>query len=278
MNILRPRENLLRIYPVFHFVPGDPKIKTAKRKDGKTSPWITTPDNLLARHMLQSALELGCLYRIGIAAHAYVDTWAHQNFIGKFDDLNSDPALPIFSPLRVINIGHGSFEHQPDMPALRWTDERLVHDRVDNRTRFLDAATALYTFLVTDRDPSLVKQEKVLQENINQLCLDIDEDIGPDDPNSKSYYRAQRIKRYKDRARLSEYGGQALPAYNEDKWFRAAVDTDYFNNDQRYSWRDKDNFEDSEWFQFSEAIKAHQKQFWAILKEQKLPELDRSEM
>lgn len=278
MNILRPRENLLRIYPVFHFVPGDPNAETARRKDGRTNPWMTTPDNQLARHMLKSALELGCLYRIGIAAHAYVDTWAHQNFIGKFDDLNGNPSLSTFSPLRAIDVGHGSFEHQPDMPALIWTDERLVVSHVDNRGRFLDAASALYTFLVADRDPTITRHESILQQNIRKLRSDINDDIGLNDPHSKNYYRTQRIKRYKARTRQPEYGGQVLPAYDKDKWFKAAIDIDFLQNERRYSWKDKDSFEGTDWYTFSEAIKAHQKQFWAILKEQKLPDLDSPRM
>ncbi|WP_339041683.1 DUF6765 family protein [Candidatus Lariskella endosymbiont of Hedychridium roseum] len=33
-------------------------------------------------------MQSGDLYWIGIATHAFLDTWAHQNFTGTMDDFN----------------------------------------------------------------------------------------------------------------------------------------------------------------------------------------------
>ena len=103
MNILKPKQSLMRVYPIFHFIPGDPQAKTAFRKDGCMHWLNTTPDSGNANAMLDLALETGNIHRIGIAAHGFVDTWAHQNFIGYYADFNG-LAEPLASVLP--NIGH----------------------------------------------------------------------------------------------------------------------------------------------------------------------------
>lgn len=47
MDILRPKHNE-RIYPIFHFIPGDPAAPSAKRKDGTSSLWVTIGAELQA--------------------------------------------------------------------------------------------------------------------------------------------------------------------------------------------------------------------------------------
>ena len=81
MDILRPHEDSL-IYPIFHFIPGDPKAPSTRRTDGVERQMVTTPNSALANKMLDAALKSKDLYRIGVSAHGYVDTWAHQNFVG----------------------------------------------------------------------------------------------------------------------------------------------------------------------------------------------------
>lgn len=282
MNIERPRDDLLRIYPLFHFVPGDPMAISARRKDKKTSPWMTTPDNELAQEMLNAALCSGNLYRIGIAAHAYVDTWAHQNFIGKCDELNKCPlGLNIWNRIKsslwnIINTGHGSFAHQPDKPALVWKDKRLENDTVDNRLRFLDAAEALYKTFVLYKDPSISGSS--LTSNIASLRAELNEDIGVPDPKSSEELKEKRIARYRERARHSPYQGQALPEYDENEWFNKAVAWDMRNNQKVYSWNDPDNYQSTDWVKFVEAVKEHQNIFWPKLKNMDLEGIDNPEM
>ena len=86
MNILKPKHKLFRIYPVFHFFPGEPQDRRAWRKDGKMH-WLTTPPNSEnADRMLEAALATEDLYRIGIACHAFADSWAHQNVTGYYEE------------------------------------------------------------------------------------------------------------------------------------------------------------------------------------------------
>ncbi len=86
MNILKPKHKLFCIYPVFHFFPGEPQDRRAWRKDGKMH-WLTTPPNSEnADRMLEAALATEDLYRIGIACHAFADSWAHQNVTGYYEE------------------------------------------------------------------------------------------------------------------------------------------------------------------------------------------------
>ncbi|MBA4397709.1 MAG: hypothetical protein C0394_10075, partial [Syntrophus sp. (in: bacteria)] len=45
VNILKPMDKLLRIYSLFHFIPGDPLAASAWRKDGGMHWLNTTPDS-----------------------------------------------------------------------------------------------------------------------------------------------------------------------------------------------------------------------------------------
>ena len=45
MNILKPKSKLFRIYPLFHFIPGDPSFPGAYRRDGNLHWLNTTPDS-----------------------------------------------------------------------------------------------------------------------------------------------------------------------------------------------------------------------------------------
>jgi hypothetical protein len=60
---------------------------------------------------MDAALETNNLYQIGVATHSYVDTWAHQNFIGYYNEFNSMAGvLEKMAP----NIGHADASHNPD--------------------------------------------------------------------------------------------------------------------------------------------------------------------
>jgi hypothetical protein len=103
MNILMPRRELMRIYPIFHFLPGDPMAPSARRSDGKMHILTTTPGSHLAYKIMKAASEDNGphrLHRLGVAAHAFVDTWAHQNFVGWYDGMNGADLnlLKLFPP------------------------------------------------------------------------------------------------------------------------------------------------------------------------------------
>jgi len=154
MNILKPKAKLFRIYPIFHFIPGDPKAESAWRKDGQMHWLNTTPNSENANRIMDTALTSDNLYRTGIAIHGYADTWAHQNFTGYYNDFNA-----MTGPLNpgVFSIGHAEAFHNPDWPALIWKDKRLIKNRVDNKSRFLEAAQHILAWLAKHMYPQCRK-------------------------------------------------------------------------------------------------------------------------
>ncbi len=134
------------IYRPFHFVPGLQAQAGARRRDGKPGRFATTEDSPLAREILISALRSRDLFRIGIALHAYADTWAHQNFSGDSEPQNAfdqNSLLPAAGHLQALK--------NPDNPRLVWTDPRLKDEfrMVDNAARCSRAAEMIYRFLCT---------------------------------------------------------------------------------------------------------------------------------
>ena len=222
MDILHPMHNK-RIYPVFHFIPGDPAAHSAQRKDGTSSIWVTTPNSPLANEMLDTALQSKDLYRIGASSHAFADTWAHQNFLGKDDAYNEMPdetlVGKIEGAINLMRIGHALAGHQPDVPGLIWTDNRLVESEVDNTGRFMDAADHLFRKLAAYKTPAIAPAD--LSRMVVSLVNDLKSDIGPSSRTSVASDPA-RIARYRQRAMTAPYGAIAIPEYQEGKWADAA--------------------------------------------------------
>lgn len=134
------------IYRPFHFIPGDGELAGSRRKDGRPGRYVVTEDSGLAREILIVALKTHDLFRIGIALHAYADTWAHQNFSSNQEDQNA------LEPSSLIPaVGHLPAFRKPDIPRLVWHDTRLKEpfQEVHNADRFSRAATMIYRFLCT---------------------------------------------------------------------------------------------------------------------------------
>lgn len=248
VNILKPQKELMRIYPVFHFLPGslnEISGDSARRADGKLHLMNTIPNSLSAQKMLTEALGLHDLYRIGIATHTFSDTFAHQNFVGADDGFNDMAGL---LEKLIPSVGHADAKHSPDIPNELWQDKRLVpsHASIDNKPRFLDAAGCLfdlYRGLSTDDDTR------------RSLLTDLGNAIG-DSTSTKT----QRLKSYKDLI-----GGE-FTKYDKDAWFKEAIGFTTVDvtgggdtvpvTETRWAW--KDNYKATNWFKFQEAVKAHQ--------------------
>ncbi|MFH1081128.1 MAG: DUF6765 family protein [Pseudomonadota bacterium] len=273
MNILKPRDTLLRIYPLFHFIPGDPQVAPAWRKDGAMHWLNTTPNSENANLVLDAALASGSLYRIGIACHGYADTWAHQNFVGYYNHFNSMTDL-LSAP--IPNIGHAKAGHAPDRAALVWWDERLIHERIDNKARFLAAAACMLQKLAKYADPKMTNDELLKRETT--LKDDIDRCIGGPDPENTD--EDVRIARYRELSITPEYGRREMDLYDADQWMDEAVNEDVRGllRDRSdfvlarwdplkdiYTWKDRNNYKQTHWHRFQEAVKAHQNETWQIL-------------
>jgi hypothetical protein len=245
LNILKPAKDLLRIHPIFHFMPGTQDevfIDSGRRRDGKLHLLNTIPKNQNACLLLKEALSSKNLYRIGIASHVYSDTFAHQNFIGCNDSFNSiKGAVEKVIP----NIGHADAKYDPDWPALFWEDKRLIpsHCAIDNKKRFLDAAVSLFK----EYCGSLERTSS--SHDMENFAKELDKAIGErDDTNQLS---GNRIGRY--RALI----GANFVEYDKDSWFKEAINREMGFFKWIYSW--KENYKTSNWFQFQESVKVHQR-------------------
>ncbi len=259
MNILKPKMDLMRIYPIFHFIPGEPDAPTAQRRDGKMHLLNTTPNNGNANEIMDAAFKASSdirLYRIGIATHGFIDTWAHQNFIGWFDYCNNI-GLDI-KP----DIGHVDAEHQPDWVSHKWVDNRLVEPDVNNKLRFLSASKALFNkyrhYIKTRRKVTPAPKWKDLEKELDTL-------MGPTFSGHRNRYRDDRLKRYKQVLKWQDY--------DELRWFNQAIKTavhgakDSYKGilarftlfQDEYFWRKDVEKEKTHWYRFQEAVKEQEK-------------------
>lgn len=292
MDITDPRLDEL-VYPIFHFIPGDPNFPGAARIDAARHQWNTTPDSPLANEMIDAALASKDLYRIGVSAHGYVDTWAHQNFVGKRDKFNEFSTGMFAQEAQLyFAVGHALAAHNPDWPGLVWEDSRLASSAVDNRARFLDAAERLFEKFSKEKKPAASDLEIAAEKR--SLRADLDADIGErDDANANV---AARIARYGARAATPEYGGEAMPPYVTGTWFSEAIEEprkdvveklkkelalpaladaeqiagDMYSDShrQRVTWRNSEPaaHQAYHWWRFQEAVKAHLAECAAMLR------------
>lgn len=249
----------LSIYPLFHFIPGDPEAPTAERKDERIRPFNTTPNSLNAQKILDTMLATQNPYLIGIALHAYADTWSHQNFVGYDDLFNGFDG-------RFVSRGHLLKGHDPDKVNKNWEDSRLKNipgvspQAVNNTERFLDAAEHIFkklkTYLMSETSQSELDAES--QALRNDLLGTMKEE--------------RRIDGY---IKLSDqYGEKPIPYDKErDVWFDACVKKSEsvkrrFNQMRRVTtYRFLSGFRQSDWFLFQEAARYYAATTRSILEE-----------
>jgi hypothetical protein len=141
----------------FHFLPGNDGLDSPAPLDaaGYRRRLVCRPDSPVARAMMDDVIRRRdaphALHRLGIAAHVFIDTFAHQGFVGERDPLNRARDLrradgrPLDGFEHLPALGHGQVGTYPDQPALRWRyvdgDGQLVER--DNPRDFLRAADRL---------------------------------------------------------------------------------------------------------------------------------------
>ncbi len=259
MDILKPKKELMRIYPCFHFFPGDFTKKTAMRKDGELHLLNTTPDSKNVRKLLDKALETKNLYRIGIALHTYADSFAHQNFVGYYDCFNGMKGL-----LQKVlpNIGHADAKTNPDIPGKIWIDKRLSgkYEIVRNTERFLKAAKRIFDYLWELNNKNI--SSKIKSKKKRELTKIL----------SKCYYKEfNKGNRYRE-IRLSLYKtfGQ-MPEYREELWLNEALKSETpFPIPStlpiaEFHCEDSEKFYQSRWYNFQQAVKNHQSEALNIM-------------
>lgn len=155
----------VKVYIPFHFIPSEQYLC----QDGYG--YRTAPGSSFARELLEWAVEPlrsepteRALIKAGIAIHTFADTWAHQNFSGRYSQHdNSIDAIWIDSsgkwervaPIKVAlgslvpDIGHIEAFKYPDLSYLKWKYTGPRGETVrDNTVEFLAASQAIYSQLV----------------------------------------------------------------------------------------------------------------------------------
>jgi hypothetical protein len=215
------------VYLPFHFLPGDPDIAAAKRKDRLRNPSTCTAGSSRARELFVEALKTRNPYRIGIGAHVYADTWAHQNFSGYRNPINICDDSSLIPP-----IGHAQILKTPDMYDLSWEDNRLLPELavIDNSSRYLSAAKMIYKFFCTHNKKSFEDVETVLME-LELLLERTGGEKTPQDELIMDFQIKYGIEPFSLRASLDE----AVLLEN------APLKEEYFNGYSKYLWF-KDTF------------------------------------
>ncbi len=258
-NMFKSKKYLMDINPLFHFIPGDTDKNLDNRVDGARHIMNTTPNSKNANKIIQDALNSKNIYRISIATHAYVDTWAHQNFTAYYDKFNSSSG---WWQWLMPNHGHADFLLKPDYPCAFWQDERLVHSTIDNKKRFLEAIKELFKkFALYNNLENYHQKQQELIDIFNQVMIHRDDS----DKNKDS-----RINRYIELSKLDKFGGKELKKYVYDEWFNDAIEEkkSFLRDNSKLNnvidiiiFRDKltfkDNYKNSHWYKYQEAVKEH---------------------
>jgi len=257
-NVLRPAEELNNIYPVYHFVPDETLSKKSKRKDGCLHILDTHPDNKNVNYALHAALKSGDPYWIGIASHAFVDSWAHQNFTGTLDCYN---AMPGSLRSMIMDLGHADMMAEPDHIGHIWKDKRLLKEMINNNERFLIAAMRLFEeYLVF-----LKEKEGLKNKLIKEIKKHIKFAFGRATKNLFWNLCASHAKRMKSYHRLSVlYSKLDIHQYIKDEWINEALKKLKIGN--IYKWHDKILYKTSHWYLFQNAAKKHHEFVWPLIK------------
>ncbi|NIM12184.1 MAG: hypothetical protein GTO45_08735 [Candidatus Aminicenantes bacterium] len=207
-----------KVWLPFHFLPGN------EPEDGTFLQRLTCrKDSQVAKKMVQDALDDKNRdfwpHLIGITAHVYADTFAHQGFIGISTNLNKVADVNLLNihaanvvealgqklteigqkAAGVIPVGHGTAGINPDMPFLLWELKYKSPEmaagiiRRENTTDFLDGAKALHSFFSRfgekspdSVDPSSKRQWEDIAPQVKQI-------IDLEDENKEN-----RIHKWKD--------------------------------------------------------------------------------
>ncbi len=272
MDVSKPEGKHKSIYPYFHFIPGGEDAsdtcdfkkelkdacKNSNFRCGEYSCLLTAPNSKNARDILNEAMNTDdknlLLFRLGIAIHAYADTWSHQNFVGYENELNSKKMNLID-----LKLCHANFKHDPDKINNQWRDERLnIDQNVDNNARFLQAAKEIFLRLYRFKNPTA--SELQAAEKYEEIELEKRLKRAMRQPVFKSFFRKNtRLNSYREicpELKEEKYN------YKKNEWFKNAIEPAKglwglreINVFDKYI--EAENFRDSNWYKFQKAVEKH---------------------
>ena len=272
----------LDVWIPFHYPP---------RADGDdTDSMITAPNSKVLGLLLEDVRTSSgpnSLYRLGIGLHYLADAYAHTDFKGIYDRYNdvqllsginekgfiedtgrkiSARLLDRWSSADSNTIGHTEVMDNPDIPYAQWSYSRGSKVlRVNNlEDRCLPAIRKMHEYLVyflsrnhtytSGRD---IKPFDSYEERFRQLlaCK------GSKEERYKNWIKSIKNNYFE----FSDFNDRDKALfYNEDVWFKQAVDTTKLSKGRSSSHKQynynvfkKAGFEESHWLRFMQAAAEH---------------------
>jgi hypothetical protein len=284
-----------RVWVPFHFLPSADQTPS-ERSSRFYSSIICRPNSRVAQEMLNHCIQQKdspfALHRLGVTAHVFVDTWAHQGFAGIDHKVNrasniklhniDPPANRLIHLKRSIQaqgfwsflgrlwftflskflsyffpMGHGAVLHYPDWPFLRWSymDGNGITVERDNPRDFLEAADELFNFFRRYLDRDIQSPSKGLPVSDRALIQEMLCSIQDPDGEDRCAKWVSAILEGK-----FSFGSAKIDYFSKglQSWKYLALGTeknvDHFWERFEYS----SKFLNSDWKHFHDSVQAHQ--------------------
>jgi hypothetical protein len=273
-----------KIYYPFHFVPGN-------EGEDLEEKYITRggDENKVAREYLDRAIKTDNPYRIGIALHAYADTFSHKNFSGRWSEVNNVKNMNVYySNLRrkklknnillwfytrflrkpIPAIGHSEALKVPDKPFYfyEYFNHKNKKVPIANEERYLGFAESVYEDFLSRVPSGDHSTEQEQFENIkNKILFGI-------------YKEGSLRKRSKHWKKLikEKLNNKKIPKYNKYIWRKEAFgrkvrwDKRKRSDEREISMIPKSKLLKSNWMNFHKAALEHRIEALRILNKAKL--------
>lgn len=276
---LEELENHL-VWVPYHFLPGNGGLPAGENPDGSfIEKLICWPNSPVAHDMIRETIAererpYG-LHRLGVSAHVFVDTWAHQGFAGIKHEVNEvsdlrgadgepdesliDRVADYFSGLlqsQIPSLGHGQALSNPDLPYAEWSYTDGLGRQVvrNNRVDFVEAADELckvfQRYLAGNPDAAVAGLQAADRDRIaDKLWNTVDHDA---DVRHGAWLTAIEDDDF-------GFGPEQLSyiAKGEGSWKHQAVDTTGAVDGEGHEFHYDPSFLVSDWKMFHDAAKAH---------------------
>lgn len=278
------------VWMPFHFLPGNGGLPAGENPKGSfIEKIVCKPNSPVAQDMVEACINDQCkpyaLHRLGITAHVYVDTWAHQQFAGIVHAVNGvdnlvgpapDETVPWWSQkwwtlkfwTRTWNafvalfqsaippIGHGQALTNPDLPFAQWSYTNGLGKKIerDNLTDFTEAADELCKVFKNYRNGKHDPSSTGLAPGQKRLLHDMFDTIRSTDAEERHREWLDAIK-----GDAFGFGAQKVEFVpkGHGSWKHAALGTtaafDLGTEEHPYN----ESFLTSDWKMFHDAAKEH---------------------
>lgn len=279
----------------FHFLPGNngepaPAAPQNLSTEQYLERCVTRPNSPVAQEMMKDVLRRQdrpyALHRLGIASHVYVDTWAHQGFVGyphprnraknirtplpgraaglrtRLEDLFGDVVDNIAGRVvgDVLPLGHGAVLSFPDQPCLVWSYTNGLGEAVkrDNPSDFSEAARQLFQCFKRYRDyPQQGEAVFAHDYPLPQPAFDqLDQHLRSFTDENGDHRHAQWLAAFK----AGVYGFTDCPSYvakGVGSWKHQALGTTEAVDVVSATYPYQASFLSSDWKHFHDALQIH---------------------